>query len=92
MLLAPMRALSEKVAEKSVAIARHLAESAVAIHRVTMLLAAVVAFGALCVSVGYTLRCAREAPLGNDAETVAPFKERRAWARGAERLALLHGQ
>jgi AcrR family transcriptional regulator len=41
------RTLSEKVAETSVAIARRLAERPVGLHRVTMMLAAAVAFGAL---------------------------------------------
>ena len=49
------RMLSEKVAETSVEIARKLAERPVGIHRVTTALAAVVAFGALCVSAGYNL-------------------------------------
>jgi hypothetical protein len=47
--------LSEKVAETSVEIARKLAERPVGLHRVTMVLAAVVAFGALCVNAGYGL-------------------------------------
>ena len=62
--------LSEKVAETSVAIARRLAERPVGVHRVTMLLAAVVAFGALCVSAGYSL-----------AAPVKPF-----WVTGSETL------
>lgn len=49
------RMLSEKVAETSVQIARKLAERPVGVHRITMVLAAVVAFGALCVHAGYTL-------------------------------------
>jgi hypothetical protein len=49
------RVLSEKVAETSVQIARKLAERPVGLHRVTMVLAAVVAFGALCVTAGYSL-------------------------------------
>jgi hypothetical protein len=49
------RVLSEKVAETSVEIARKLAERPMGLHRVTMVLAAVVAFGALCVSAGYSL-------------------------------------
>jgi hypothetical protein len=64
------RTLSEKVAETSVAIARKLADRPVGLHRVTMLLAAVVAFGALCVSAGYSL-----------AAPVKPF-----WVTGAETL------
>jgi AcrR family transcriptional regulator len=56
------RTLSEKVAETSVAIARRLAERPVGIHRVTMLLAAVVAFGTLCVS-GIHFGCTRAALL-----------------------------
>jgi hypothetical protein len=66
-------ALSEKVAETNVAIARRLAERPVRLHRVTMLLAAVVAFGALCVTAGYSL-----------AGPVKPF-----WATTAESLAPL---
>ena len=49
------RVLSEKVAETSVEIARKLAERPVGLHRVTWVLAAVVAFGALCVNAGYAL-------------------------------------
>ena len=49
------RMLSEKVAETSVQIARKLAERPVGVHRITMVLAAVVAFGALCVNAGYGL-------------------------------------
>ncbi len=49
------RRLSEQVAETSVAIARQLADQPVGIHRITTALAAVVAFGALCVCAGYTL-------------------------------------
>jgi hypothetical protein len=49
------RVLSDRVAETSVEIARKLAERPVGLHRVTMVLAAVVVFGALCVSAGYSL-------------------------------------
>jgi hypothetical protein len=49
------RVLSERVAETSVEIARKLAERPVGLHRVTTLLAAVVAFGALCTAAGYSL-------------------------------------
>jgi hypothetical protein len=49
------RMLSEKVAETSVEIARKLAERPVGLHRVTLVLGAVVAFGALCVHAGYEL-------------------------------------
>ena len=49
------RVLSEKVAAASVEIARKLAEKPVGLHRVTMATGAVVAFGALCVSSGYSL-------------------------------------
>ncbi len=52
------RVLSTKVAETSVAIARKLAERPVGLHRVTTLLAAVVAFGALCTAAGYRLAAA----------------------------------
>jgi hypothetical protein len=64
------RTLSEKVAETSVAIARQLAERPVGLHRVTMLMAVVVAFGALCVTAGHSL-----------AGPVKPF-----WVTGAETL------
>jgi hypothetical protein len=47
--------LAEQVAASSVEIARKLAERPVGLHRVTMVLAAVVAFGALCVHAGYDL-------------------------------------
>ena len=49
------RVLSAKVAETSVDIARRLADRPIGVHRVTLLLAAVVAFGALCVHAGYHL-------------------------------------
>jgi hypothetical protein len=49
------RVLSEKVAETSVQIARKLAERPVGLHRVTTMLAAVVAFGTFCASAGYSL-------------------------------------
>jgi hypothetical protein len=52
------RVLSERVAETSVEIARKLAERPVGLHRVTTLLAAVVAFGALCTAAGYSLAAA----------------------------------
>jgi hypothetical protein len=47
------RALSEQVARTSAEIARKLAERPVGLHRVTLVLASVVAFGALCVAAGY---------------------------------------
>ncbi len=47
------RILSEQVAQASVEIARKLAERPMGLHRVTLVLAAVVAFGALCVTAGY---------------------------------------
>jgi hypothetical protein len=56
-----------------VAIARRLAEKPVGVHRVTMLLAAVVAFGALCLSAGYSF-----------GSSVKPF-----WVTSAEMLAPL---
>ena len=56
------RVLSEKVAETSVAIARQLAEKPMGLHRVTAALAAVVAFGALCVVAGYHLATAPPPP------------------------------
>jgi hypothetical protein len=49
------RLLAERVAQTSVEIARKLAEEPLRLHRVTALLAAVVAFGALCVHAGYSL-------------------------------------
>ena len=49
------RMLAEKVAETSVEIARTLAERPIGLHRVTMVLGAVVAFGALSMSAGYHL-------------------------------------
>ena len=54
------RVLSQRVAETSVEIARKLAERPVGLHRVTTLLAAVVAFGALCVRSGYSLASAEK--------------------------------
>jgi hypothetical protein len=47
--------LSQKVAETSVEIARKLAQRPVGVHRVTALLASVVLFGAMCMTVGYQL-------------------------------------
>jgi hypothetical protein len=55
------RMLSEKVAETSVVIARRLAERPVGLHRVTMLLAAAVSFGAMCMAVGVDLAGGRAA-------------------------------
>lgn len=49
------RLLSERVAQTSVEIARKLAEEPWRPHRITAVLAAVVAFGALCVHAGYSL-------------------------------------
>jgi hypothetical protein len=54
------RVLSERVAETSVQIARKLAERPVGLHRVTTVLAAVVAFGGLCVRSGYSLASAEK--------------------------------
>ena len=54
------RVLSQRVAETSVQIARKLAERPVGLHRVTTVLAAVVAFGALCVRSGYSLASAEK--------------------------------
>jgi hypothetical protein len=76
------RRLSEKVAETSVAIAR-LAERPVGIHRVTMLLAAVVAFGALCVSAGYSLAAPVKPFWVAKGETVAPLQRAAAVMLGA---------
>jgi hypothetical protein len=52
------RLLSERVAQTSVEIARKLAEEPWRAHRITAVLAAVVAFGALCVHAGYSLALA----------------------------------
>jgi hypothetical protein len=52
------RLLSERVAQTSVEIARKLAEEPWRPHRITPLLAAVVAFGSLCVHAGYSLALA----------------------------------
>jgi len=49
------RVLCAKVAETSVEIARKLAERPVRVHQVTVAMAAVVAFGALCLRAGYSL-------------------------------------
>ena len=68
------RTLSEKVAETSVAIARRLAERPVGLHRVTMLLAAVVAFGALCVSAGYSLAGPVKPFWATSTETLTPLQ------------------
>jgi hypothetical protein len=68
------RTLSEKVAETSVAIARRLAERPVGLHRVTMLLAAVVAFGALCVNAGYSLAAPVKPFWVTSAETLTPME------------------
>jgi hypothetical protein len=46
------RTLAEKVAETSVVIARRLAERPIDLHRVTTLVATVVAFGAMCMAAG----------------------------------------
>jgi hypothetical protein len=63
---------SGKVAETRVAIARPLAERPVGIHRVTMLLAAVVAFAALCISAGYSLAAPMKPFWVANRATVAP--------------------
>ncbi|MDP9148495.1 MAG: hypothetical protein M3O36_00925 [Myxococcota bacterium] len=68
------RTLSEKVAETSVAIARRLAERPVGLHRVTTLLAAVVAFGAMCVSAGYSLAAPVKPFWATKAGTIAPLQ------------------
>ena len=49
------RVLSEKVAETSVEIVRKLAQRSAGLHRITTVLATVVAFGALCMAAGYSL-------------------------------------
>jgi hypothetical protein len=67
------RTLSEKVAETSVAIARRLAERPVGLHRVTMLAGVVVAFGALCVTAGYSLAAPVKPFWATRGETLAPL-------------------
>jgi hypothetical protein len=47
------RALADRVAETSVVLARRIADKPIGLHRVTLVLAAVVAFGALCMAAGY---------------------------------------
>lgn len=49
------RMLAQRVAETSVAIAQRLAERPVGLHRVTAIFAAVVAFGAMCLTAGVEL-------------------------------------
>jgi hypothetical protein len=49
------RMLSEQVSRTSVAIAKKLAERSMGVERVTMMLAAVVSFGAVCTVSGYCL-------------------------------------
>lgn len=49
------RVLSEQVARTSVAIAKKLAERPVGLHRITAILAAIVAFGTICTMSGYML-------------------------------------
>jgi hypothetical protein len=56
------RMLAEKVAQTSVEIARKLAERPIAVHWMTAALAAVVAFGGLCVVAGYNLATAAKLP------------------------------
>jgi hypothetical protein len=68
------RTLSETVAETSVAIARRLAERPVGLHRVTMLMAVVVAFGAPCVTVGYSLAGPVKPFWVTSWETLAPLQ------------------
>jgi hypothetical protein len=75
---AVQRTLSEKVAETSVAIARRLAERPVGLHRVTMLLAAVVTFGALCVNAGYGLAAPVKPFWVTRAETLTPLQRKAA--------------
>jgi hypothetical protein len=52
------RLLAERVAQTSVEMARKLAEEPLRLHRMTAVLAAEVAFGALCVHAGYSLALA----------------------------------
>ncbi len=68
------RTLSEKVAETSAAIARRIAERPIGLHRVTMLLAAVVAFGALCVSAGHSLAAPVKPFWVTRVETLTPLQ------------------
>ena len=62
------RMLSQKVAETSVEIARKLAKRPIGVHRITALLAAVVLFGAMCMTVGYKLADGGANPLWPVAE------------------------
>jgi hypothetical protein len=63
------RRLAEQVAQTSVEIARRLAARPVGLHRVTLVLASVVAFGALCVAAGYGWAAAnRPFWVGSDGE------------------------
>ncbi len=72
------RTLSEMVAETSVAIARRLAERPVGLHRVTMVLATLVAFGALCVNAGYSLAAPVRPFWVTSAETLTPLQRKAA--------------
>jgi hypothetical protein len=63
------RTLSERVAQTSVEIARKLADKPVGLHRITTAMAAIVAFGALCVSAGYNLAKA-DRPFWAQSETL----------------------
>jgi hypothetical protein len=65
------RVLSQKVAETSVQIAKRMADRPIGLRWMTLLLTAVIAFGALCVNAGYHL-----------ASTAAPF-----WAARSSDLA-----
>jgi hypothetical protein len=70
------RVLAEKVAQTSVEIAKKLAGKPIGLHGVTLVLAAVVAFGGLCEHAGYSL--GSPAPPG--------WSSRAADLRGTERL------
>jgi hypothetical protein len=60
--------LSQKVAEASVQIARRLADRPIRVHWITTALAAVVAFGSLCVVAGYNLATSSRLPWGQAVE------------------------
>jgi hypothetical protein len=76
------RTLSEKVGDERRDRAP-LGRKAVGVHRVRMLLAAVVAFGALCLSAGYSLAAPVKPLWIAKAETVAPLQETAAVVVGA---------
>jgi hypothetical protein len=62
------------MAETSVAVARQTAGRPVGLHQVTMLLAVVVTFGALCVNAGYGLAAPVKPFWVASAETLTPLQ------------------